>query len=112
MKVNAERMDEECRKGYLLATELADYLARKGMPFRKAHAAVKQLINSLRINFKFGEDLENVPLEEFREYSTLFEQDVFKHLSPRLNASAKNSYGGTGAKALAVQIRNFKKLLK
>ena len=112
MKVNAERMDEECRKGYLLATELADYLARKGMPFRKAHAAVKQLINDLRNNLKFDEDLENLPLSELRKYSTLFEQDVFKHLSPRLNAAAKNSYGGTGSKALAVQIRNFKKLLK
>lgn len=111
MKVNAGRMEEECRKGYLLATELADYLARKGLPFRKAHSLVKQLINDLRTHSKFSEDLSNVPLTELKRSSPLFEQDIFKHLSPRQNAAVKNSYGGTGSQALAVQIQSLKKLI-
>ena len=109
LKVNAKRMEEECRKGFLLATELADYLARKGLPFRKAHGIVNALIGDLRKSPGIGEDLENVPLSVLRKHCPLFGQDIFKYLSPKHNASNKNSYGGTGTKALEAQIRNFKK---
>ncbi len=111
IKVNAQVMEAQCRKGYLLATELADYLARKGMAFRAAHTIVGKIVSDLRDSHG-SENLEDLPLAKLKSYSPLFEKDVYPYLSPRHNASAKNSYGGTGTKALAVQINNFKKLLK
>ncbi|OGR85580.1 MAG: argininosuccinate lyase [Elusimicrobia bacterium RIFCSPLOWO2_01_FULL_54_10] len=111
LKVNAARMEEECRKGFLLATELADYLARKGMAFRAAHAIVGKIVKDLRAE-SGSEDLEDVALDRLKSYSPLFKDDVYPHLSPQRNASAKNSYGGTGTKALDIQIRNFKKLVQ
>ena len=56
--------------------------------------------------------LETIPLPELQRYSPLFERDIYKFLSARGNALAKNSYGGTGGKSLAVQIKNLKKILK
>ena len=111
IKVNVQAMEAQCRKGFLLATELADYLARKGVAFRAAHAIVGKIVADLR-NQNGSENLEDISLSRLKSYSPLFESDVYPYLSPRHNASAKNSYGGTGAKALAVQIRNLKKLLK
>ena len=111
LQVNVEAMENQCRKGYLLATELADYLARKGMPFRAAHTIVGKIVKDLRDQHG-SENLEDISLSDLKTYSPLFEKDVFPYLSPRHNASAKNSYGGTGERALAAQIRNLKNLLK
>ena len=112
LKVNAAKMESECLKGYLLATELADYLARKGMPFRKAHSIVGKLVKDLRSLEGATENLEELSLVELQQYSPLFEKDIHSYLSPRNNAAQKNSYGGTGKQALATQIKNLKKLLK
>lgn len=110
LKVNVQAMEEQCRKGYLLATELADYLAGKGTPFRAAHAIVGKMVKALRSEGG-SENLEDLSLSQLQSYSPLFEPDVYPRLSPYHNAAAKNSYGGTGKKALAVQIKNLKKLL-
>lgn len=112
MRVNREKMKDSCRKGFLLATELADYLARKGMPFRAAHTIVGQIAKELRDNPARGEDLRSFTLSELKSYSTLFEKDVFQTVTLEQVASSRNSQGGTGSKALARQIQNLETLLK
>ncbi len=112
MRVNKEKMKDSCRRGFLLATELADYLARKGMPFRAAHSIVNQIVRELRENPARGEDLNSFSLAELKAYSPLFNQDVFTGLTLEKVAASRNSYGGTGSKALAQQIKKLESYLK
>jgi argininosuccinate lyase len=113
MKVNGARTEESCKKGFLLATELADYLAKKGMPFRAAHAVVKKIVQSLRdASGDEFRSLNSLTPEELKRFSPLFENDAFLVLDPRKVAEARNSYGGTGRSALAQQISRLRSLLR
>jgi argininosuccinate lyase len=112
LQVNAKKMEKSCNGGFLLATELADYLARKGMPFREAHGVIKEIVNELRRDPKSDQALQNYTLEDFKSFSPLFQKDVFDSLSLRRVAERRNSYGGTGSKALQQQIRQLKALLR
>lgn len=112
LKVNAKKMEESCQSGYLLATELADYLARKGMPFREAHGLVSNIVRELREDSDGKENFDDFSLEELRSFSPLFQKDVYKVLSLPHMAADRNSHGGTGTKALSHQIRKLKSLLK
>lgn len=112
IKINKEKMEQSCRRGFLLATELADYLARKGVPFRKAHSIVSKMIEDFRQGPECYEDLQNLSLNELKSYSSKFDVDVYKLLSPLRNAEEKNSYGGTGVRAMSRQIHQLKALLK
>ena len=109
LKVNSEKMEESCHKGFLLSTEVADYLAKKGMPFRKAHAIVSKIVKSISAENK---DFKDLSLAELKSFSPLFEKDLFQILSPQKAAQLKNSYGGTGIEALTTQISKLKSLLK
>lgn len=108
LKVNGEKMEESCEKGFLLATEAADYLAKKGMPFRKAHEIVSGIVNKIGSQKK---DFRDMTLAELKSFSKLFEKDFYQILSPRISAKSKNSYGGTGAKALESQIQKLRALI-
>lgn len=112
LEVNRAEMAESCRRGFLLATELADYLARKGMPFREAHAVISKMVRWINADPKRGEDLERLSLRELQAFSPLFEKDIFQSLSLAHAAEKRNSYGGTGSKALSRQISKLKKLLR
>ena len=112
LQVNAKKMEASCRGGFLLATELADYLARKGMPFREAHGVVKQIVNELRQDPDADQTLQQYTLDELKSFSPLFQKDVFECLSLRRVAERRNSYGGTGKQALETQIRKLKTLLR
>lgn len=85
MHINAERMRAACRVGHLAATDVADYLAKKGMPFREAHAVVGHLV--LECDHR-GCQLEDLPFEVFQEASpcsrpTLPRHSISMRLSPR-----------------------------
>ncbi len=112
LQIDRRKMAESCSKGFLLATELADYLARKGMPFRAAHAVTRQIVNACRHDAAIDGNLQNVSLSILKKHSPLFGQDVFKFLSVENNARAKNSYGGTGERALSRQISQFRKIIR
>ena len=96
-----ERMLEVTSRGQINATDLADYLVTKGVPFREAHgivgAAVRHSIDS-------GRNLEDMTLDELREFSDRIEQDVYEILPVVKCVERRNSYGGTSPASTDVQI--------
>lgn len=101
MKVNADAMRVQSKKGYLAATDVADYLAKKGLPFRKAHEIVGHLV---LLCDKRGCDLDDLSLEDFKEASDLFEADITEALDLESIVAARTTYGGTGNSVVAEQI--------
>ncbi len=94
MKVEGSRAREaveEAAKGGLLATDLADYLAGKGLPFRQAHSAVRDLIDYAT---KERKALSELTLEEYRRFSPLFERDVYS-ITVESSLAARDVPGGT-----------------
>jgi argininosuccinate lyase len=92
----------------LLATELADYLARKGTPFRKAHSIVGSVVRDCERR-KIA--LKELSLKEFKKYSRCFDADVFRALDVRSSISMKRSEGSTSPKEVLRAIVNWKKRL-
>ena len=107
--VHADRMLEEAKAGFTAATDVADYLAKKGMPFRRAHEVVGELVLYCE---KHGKGLEDLTLEEFQAASDLFEEDVVADLDPAGIARARNTYGGTGHDAVRAQLGEAKARLQ
>jgi argininosuccinate lyase len=92
MKIDGSRTREACRQGFLLATEVADGLARRGMPFREAHGAVARAV---RYATERGVPLEEVPLSFWRGLSPLAGPWIREALSLDKAVAARRSFGGT-----------------
>ena len=101
MTVHPDVMLSAAKKGFLNATDLADYLVRKGIPFRSAYKLSGRLVEEC---VKAGCALEELPLETFRAYSELIEGDVYDALSLERCVKARNSEGGTSPKSVAAQL--------
>ena len=95
--------------GFALATDLADYLARKGMPFRRAHAVVGGLVRKLQ---EEGRELESLTLEELRSFSELFDEDALALLSVEGAVASRNVYGGTAPEQVRARIAEAKEELE
>jgi argininosuccinate lyase len=91
MKVNVDKMEQAVSKDFSNATDLADYLVRKGLPFRQAHEVVGKCVAYAIKNGKF---LPEVTLPEYKEFSDLFEEDLLETLKPENCVAARTSYGG------------------
>ena len=98
LECRRERMREAARLGYMTATDLADYLVRKAVPFRDAHEAVGRAVRSAVEN---GRDLSEMTLDELRAFSPAIESDVFGVLTLEGSVAARNHPGGTAP----VQVR-------
>lgn len=105
MRVNAEKTRESAAKGFSNATDMADYLARKGVPFREAHHIVGEAVN---YSIKNQKNLEDLSLEEFRGFSQKIENDIYEAISLEACIDARISYGGTATQALKEQLANAK----
>ncbi len=101
MQVNPEAMMAQAKKGYLAATDVADYLAKKGLPFRQAHEVVGHLVLLCE---KRGCDLEDLTLADFQAESPLFEADIAGALNLEAIVAARTTYGGTGHEAVRAQM--------
>ena len=101
MTVNADAMLAEAGKGFTAATDVADYLAKKGLPFRDAHRVVGELVLYCE---QHNKGLEDLTAQEFKAASDLFEDDIAQDLDPAGIANARNTYGGTGSEAVRVQL--------
>ena len=101
MTVNADAMLAQAQKGYLAATDVADYLAKKGLPFRRAHEVVGHLVHLCE---QRGCDLADLPLDDLKAECELFEADVAGMLDLPAIVAARTTYGGTGDEAVAVQM--------
>lgn len=108
MIVNDKHMAESTQKDFSNATELADYLASKGMPFRQAHEIVGKLILECSKN---GHYLQDVPLERYQTISDLIEEDVYETLKSHTAVERRYSLGGTGFEQVKWQIAEAKKAL-
>ena len=89
--------------GYMNATELADYLVRKGMAFREAHETVGKIVMRA---IELGKELEGLSIEELRQFSALISEDVYEALSLERTLATKSQIGGTSREAVEDALRN------
>ncbi len=106
MKPKVERMREQARRGFSLATDVADYLAKKGIPFREAHRIVGELVAYCLENKK---GLEDLSLEEFKKFSNAFEEDVLSLMSVEGSINSRNVTGGTARQQVEKELQQIKK---
>ena len=99
--VNAQAMEAAAQKGYATATDLADYLVKKGLPFRDAHEVVAHAVKDA---IAAGVDLSELPLSTLQTYNPAIEQDVFEVLSLRGSLNARNLLGGTAPEQVRAQV--------
>lgn len=102
MKVNKEHMLASTEKDFSNATELADYLAGKGIPFREAHEIVGKLVID---GIRKGRYLQDIPLEEYQAITPVIQEDVYEKLDSFNAVKNRHSLGGTGFDQVAHQIR-------
>ena len=101
MQVKQENMYQAVTNDFSNATDLADYLVEKGMPFRESHAIVGQVVLNCIQNGKYLLDLT---LDEFKSFSELIDVDIFDVLKPETVVNARDVAGGTAKKRVEVQI--------
>lgn len=107
--VNGEKMRNAALRGYATATDLADYLVRKELPFRDAHEIVGQLVH-----YAIGkqQDLAELSLEELCRFSDLIENDIFDFLSLEGSVAARNHIGGTAPEQVLQAIARARQTIK
>lgn len=106
---NTERMAASCVGGHANATDLADYLVRKGMPFRTAHEVSAQ---SVRYCIENDINLEEMPLEEYQKISEMIENDVYDVLPPKACAFIRKTTGGPAPERVLEQIESLETFVK
>jgi argininosuccinate lyase len=99
--VNAQAMEDAAKKGYATATDLADYLVKKGLPFRDAHEVVARAVKAAVTH---GCDLSELPLTVLQGFNPSIEKDVYECLSLRGSLNARNTLGGTAPAQVRAQI--------
>lgn len=109
MTVNAENMRKAAAGGFINATDCADYLVGKGLPFRDAYKITGSLVAYCISNSK---DLESLSLEEYKGFSELFEEDVFVAISLDTCVKNRTSYGGPSPENVRRQAAAVKAILK
>lgn len=103
---NRERMLEEASRGFSTATDLAEYLVKKGVPFRKAHEIVGRMVGDC---VRTGRELADLALDDFRKYAAEFGPDVKSVLAVERSVNARTLTGGTGKKAVLKRIKEIEK---
>lgn len=91
---NAKRMEESAQHGFTNATDAADYLVRKGMPFRDAHGVIGRLV---LICLEKGIKLDDLPLSDYKKVSPLFDEDIYEAISMKTCVERRTTYGAPGA---------------
>ena len=105
LTVLPKNMRKAASGGFINATDCADYLTKKGMPFREAYMIVGRLVN---LCIKAGETLDTLPLKDFRSISNLFDADVYQALELKTCVNGRKVYGGPAKEAVEQQIANIK----
>lgn len=103
-KWNVQKMAQSCVGGYANATDIADYVVRKGMPFRTAHGVAARLV---RKAIEKGCNLEDLSLKEMQEESTLIEEDIFSVITPYACMEERKTIGGPSPKCVLEQINQL-----
>ena len=109
MHVDKEKMEEGTKGDFSTATELADYLVKKGLSFREAHKLIGKIVLYCLENKK---NLEDLTLTELKLFNKSFDKKTLEILKPQSAVEAKDSYGGTSLKRVKESIQKAKKILK
>ncbi len=107
--LNEEKTLAAATSGYLNATELADYLVKKGVPFRTAHETVGRIV---LFAMEQGKELNELTIEALREFLPEIDEDVFESLSIESTLAAKNTFGGTAPERVSDALAAAKKYLE
>ena len=102
MTVNKEIMRKAINNDFSNATDIADYLVRKGLPFRDAHEVIGKIV---LYAIQHGKFLLDLSFEEYQEFSSLFEEDIYEVLAPEHVVAVRNSFGGTSPVQVLEQIK-------
>ena len=110
MKAIKENMLSASKKGFINATDLADYLAKKGLPFRSAYKTVGEIVAKC---ISENKTLEELSLQEYKEFNELFEEDLYNEIDLSTCVNKRTSFGGTSVVSVEMQIEfvkeNFEK---
>ena len=109
MAVREDNMKKAAQGGFINATDLADYLVRKGLPFRSAYKVAGKLVSEC---IQTGCTLETLPLDTYRQYSTLIEDDVYAAIDLQTCVETRVSEGGTSPKSVEAQLAWVKEQIK
>ncbi len=107
LRVKSENTEQAVKRGYILATDLADYLVRKGTAFRTAHDIVAKLVSRAIAK---GKSFRELSLSEYQEFSPLFENDVYA-ITVESSLAARDVIGGTAPKQVARALAEAKKIM-
>ncbi|WP_429884317.1 argininosuccinate lyase [Geoalkalibacter halelectricus] len=102
LRVKAENMRTAAARGYSTATDVADYVVRKGLPFRQAHEVVGKTV---RYCVETGKDIPELSLAEFQQFSPLIEADIYEFVTLEASVNARRATGGTAREAVEREIR-------
>ncbi|MBR2489437.1 MAG: argininosuccinate lyase [Clostridia bacterium] len=108
MKTRKENMYKAAGEGFINATDLADYLVKKGMPFRTAYKHVGEIVGYC---IKNGFVLESLPIEKYKEFDSSFDKDLYNEISLETCVNKRISAGGTGPQSVSEQIKYITEFL-
>ena len=108
MKVNENNMHQAAREGFINATDLADYMVKKGLPFRSAYKISGLIVAEC---IRSGQVLETLPLDEYKKYWDQFEEDLYEAIDLKNAADTRTSKGGTSRASIKEQIELVKNKL-
>ena len=108
MTVNKHRFDEELKRGFILATDAADYLVLKGIPFREAHRIVGEVVKYCE---EKGKRFNEILLDELRTISNIFDTDIIQTLNSGNVLGKKKTAGSPNPKKVKMEIEKWKEKL-
>ena len=108
MKVKVENMHRAVEEDFSNATDVADYLVKKNLPFRQAHEVAGKLVHHC---IERGIYLKDLPLADFKNFDEKFDADIFDAIKPETCVNARNSLGGTSTAQVQMQLEHAKKIL-
>ena len=107
--LNVKRMEQAAAEDFTCATDVADYLAKHGVPFRTAHGVVGRIV---RYCLETGKTLETMSLEEYKAHSEVFEEDILLFVQAKTSANGRTSVGGSSKASARAGIKSLKARLK
>ncbi len=107
--LNKERVEKAAEQEFCCATDIADYLAKRGMPFRTAHSVTGKIV---RYCIKNNTALQEMTVQEYKSFSELFGEDIVQVVQARACANARTSYGGASPESVKVNIKSIKRRIR
>lgn len=109
MIARTDKMEQAAKEGYINATDLADYLTKKGVPFREAYKIVGEIVRDAAAK---GVTLEEIPLTEYKTKHALFDEDLYHEISLAVCVNKRTSEGGTAVSSVEKQILSIREKVK